>query len=790
MVRTVRAPESAAQPLARWRLTIRGTVQGVGFRPFVYRLATELGLAGFVRNDAAGVVLEVEGRPDVLAALARRVAEESPPLAVVEGVSCVTLSPNGLEGFRIDQSRADGGARVPISPDVATCDDCLAEIRDPAARRWRYPFTNCTNCGPRYTIVTAVPYDRPATTMAGFPMCPACRSEYEDPADRRFHAQPIACPACGPRLRLLSPLGEEQAEGDAALLGTITLLRRGAVVAVKGIGGYHLAVDAASEAGVEALRRRKVREDKPFAVMVPDLAAAERLVSLDGPARALLAGRERPIVLAERRPDAPVARAVAPGLAELGVFLPYTPLHHLLLEGTGCPLVLTSGNRSDEPIVFRDEDVVERLGPLVEGILSHNRPIHVRCDDSVARATPSGLQLQRRARGYAPAPLALPRPAARAVLALGAELKSTVALTVGDAVVASQHLGDLEHLEAWEAFRQAVDHLVAIYGIGPSLLAHDLHPEYLSTKFAEERAAVSGEQLFPVQHHHAHVASCLVDAGETGPVVGVAFDGLGYGVDGTLWGGELLVCDLDGFRRAGHLLGVPMPGGVAAVREPWRMALAWSLVAGGVELAGLAAERFEPGWGALVRPTGAGRFPFTSSVGRLFDATAALVGLRRRVSYEGQAAIELEMAARTRSAGTARHYEVAVELGDEVLLDPRGLVAAVVADSRAGVDTAAIARGFHEALAAASAAAAAEVASRAGLGTVALTGGVFQNVLLGEILGSRLEQLGLRVLRHRRIPPNDGGISIGQAAIAATATERPAACSDDRRRQLRPMSRR
>jgi len=427
----------------------------------------------------------------------------------------------------------------------------------------------------------------------------------------------------------------------------------------------------------------------------------------------------------------------------------------------------------ERPIVFRDEDVVERLGPLVEGILSHNRPIHVRCDDAIARATPSGLQLQRRARGYAPAPLALPRPAERSVLALGAELKSTVALTVGDAVVASQHLGDLEHLEAWEAFRQAVDHLVAIYGDSPALLAHDLHPEYLSTKFAEDRAAASGEPLFPVQHHHAHVAACLVDAGETGPVVGVAFDGLGYGADGTLWGGELLVCDLDGYRREGHLVGVAMPGGAAAVREPWRMALAWSLAAGGVELAGLAEECFEPGWGALVGPTRAGRFPLTSSVGRLFDALGALVGLRRRVTYEGQAAIELEMAARGCAPRAARRYEVAVEAGDEVLLDPRGLVASVVADSRAGVDTAAIARGFHEALAAATAVAAAEVAARAGLGTVALSGGVFQNVLLGEALCARLEQLGLRVLRHRRIPPNDGGISIGQAAIAATATRLP-----------------
>lgn len=746
----------------RRRIRVRGTVQGVGFRPFVYREAVALGLTGFVLNDSAGVLIEVEGPAADVDELCRRVAGRPPPLARVTAVETVAVPAGGGAGFAIVASPAAGRPAVAVSVDTAACAACLAEVDDPADRRHRYPFTNCTDCGPRYTITVSVPYDRPATTMAGFEMCAACRREYDDPADRRFHAQPNACPACGPRLAWLAPDGTALADGDAALDAAAGALRGGAVVAVKGVGGYHLAVDATDDRAVAELRRRKARDDKPFAVMVADLAAARDLVDLDPESEAALASTRRPIVVAPRRPGAAVAAGVAPGLPEVGVFLPYSPLHHLLLRGVGRPIVLTSGNVSDEPIAHEDDDAVARLGPMVDALLTHDRPIHVRCDDSVARATPGGLQLLRRSRGYAPEPLPLPVPARRPVLAVGPELKSTVAVTTGGGVVASHHIGDLEHLATWRSFLQAVDHLCGLYGVVPEVVAHDRHPEYLSTKFALELDL----DAVAVQHHHAHVASCLVEHGRTEPVVGVAFDGLGYGDDGTMWGGELLLADLRGFERLGHLAPVTMPGGAAAVREPWRMAVAWA------GAAGVAAPFTGERAAAVADLAARGRGPRTTSVGRLFDAVAALVGLRPTVTYEAQAAAELEALARGVPRAEAARYEMATGEGDGGLLviDPAPVVAAVVADATAGVPAPVVAAGFHEAVGRAAGRAAVHLARRTGVDAVVLSGGVFQNTRLSAVVEEVVAGAGLAVLTHRVVPPNDGGISVGQAAVAAATT--------------------
>ncbi|HLI54115.1 MAG TPA: carbamoyltransferase HypF [Acidimicrobiales bacterium] len=753
--------------MERRRIRVRGTVQGVGFRPFVYRHAQRLGLAGWVLNDSRGVLIEAEGTPAALDELARAIAAEPPRLARVESVETSPLAACGESGFRIVASPGGGTAAVPVSPDTATCDACLAELFDPADRRYRYPFINCTDCGPRYTIVLSVPYDRPATTMAGFAMCARCRAEYDDPADRRFHAQPNACPECGPRLAWSGPDGRVVATGEEALAATIQALAAGGIVAVKGVGGYHLAVDATDEPAVGELRRRKARDDKPFAVMVASISEACRLCDLDRAAIEVLSGTARPIVLAPRRRGAAVAASVAPGLAELGLMLPYAPLHHLLLAGAARPLVMTSGNLTDEPIAHEDADAVTRLGPLVDGICSHDRPIHVRCDDSVVRALPAGPQVLRRSRGWTPAPLALPVPAARHVLAVGAMLKNTVSVAKERMVVPSHHIGDLEHLATYRSFLQAVEHLPRLYGVEPEVVAHDLHPEYLSTKFALDADA----EPCGVQHHHAHVASCLVEHGRTEPVVGVAFDGLGFGADGTLWGGEVLVAGLAGFERAAHLLAVPMPGGAAAVRNPWRMALSWANAAGGADLAAQVGERLDPAWEAVAGLVASGRSPMTTSAGRLFDAVAALLGVRATVTYEGQAAIELEALAASAARRGAGICPFTVDRsGPLPVLDPRPAVRHVAGAALRGEDRAEAALAFHRGLAAATAELAGEVAAARGLDTVALSGGVFQNALLSGLAVEALEKAGLRVLTHRLVPPNDGGISVGQAAVAAART--------------------
>jgi hydrogenase maturation protein HypF len=707
--------------MERRRFRVGGVVQGVGFRPFVFGLAHRHQLGGFVLNDGTGVIIEAEGSRDALSAFAVALRAEAPTLARVDSLDATRLPALGERSFRIELSSGGGRASALIPPDVATCDDCLRELFDPADRRYRYPFVNCTQCGPRFTIVRSVPYDRANTTMAGFPLCAECRREYEDPADRRFHAEPLCCPACGPQLSL--PL--EHAVG---------LLRDGAIVAVKGLGGWHLACDAANKSAVARLRARKHREDKPFALMTTEPGL---LADIDNQEAELLQSRRRAIVLVRRRPDARLAPAVAPGSPWIGVMLPYTPLHHLLLTDFGSPLVLTSGNRSDEPISTDDDEAHQRLAEIADAFLGHNRPIHRRCEDSLERAA---FPI-RRSRGHAPEAIALPIGAARPVLAVGAELKSTFCLARGPEAFLSPHLGDLDTELAYAAFRTDIELYLAMLGVDAPVVAHDLHPEYLSTKWAFEQDA----ELIGVQHHHAHAAACLAERGELGPALALVFDGTGFGTDGTLWGSELLRCDLRTFERLAHLDPVPLPGGEAAIREPWRTAASY------LELAGLPVPFSR--W-PVVRESLRLNAPLSSGMGRLFDAAAALLGIRETVTFEGQAAIELELLAADTPADPYQW-----SFGDGA-----GLIAAVHADLVAGRPRSEIAAAFHETISEASAAACAEAAEPR---IVVLSGGSFQNLRLLRSTRQRLERLGFRVLTHRLVPPNDGGISYGQAAVAA-----------------------
>jgi hydrogenase maturation protein HypF len=735
--------------IQRVRVRVEGVVQGVGFRPFVHRLAGELGLAGFVRNDVRGAVIEAEGEPAAIEALLGRLGSEAPPLARVEVVATEVVPARGEPGFAIAESTAAGAPDAQVSPDTATCAACLRELFDPADRRYRYPFINCTDCGPRFTIVRGVPYDRPLTTMAGFTMCDDCQAEYDDPSNRRFHAQPNACPVCGPHLRGSDPFNR-----------AVAVLQSGGIAAVKGIGGFHLACLAGDERAVAELRARKHREEKPFALMARDLRAADELVRLGPVHAALMRGRDRPIVLAPRRPAARVAAAVAPRSAELGVMLPYSPLHHLLLADVGEPLVMTSGNVSDEPIAFEDEDALTRLRGIADAFLVHDRPIATRTDDSVLRVARGRPLPLRRSRGAVPSVLALPVPAPRHVLACGAELKSTFCVARGRRAWVSHHIGDLKNAETLESFQTGVAHFERLFAVAPELVAHDLHPDYLSTVYALAR---EGAERVGVQHHHAHLAACLAEHGETGPAVGAIFDGAGLGTDGTVWGGEILVGDLRGFERAGHLWPVALPGGDAAAREPWRMACAWRAAAGGDArpVPGVDAER----WRAVARMAESGMAsPPTTSVGRLFDAVAALCGLRLEASYEGQAAMELEAACDGAERGA---YPLRAIAG---VLDAREAILAVDRDVARGVPVGTIAARFHHALADATAAECAQLAGDRGLDTVVLSGGAFQNRRLLERAAAGLERAGVRVLVPERLPPNDGGLAFGQAAVAAART--------------------
>jgi hydrogenase maturation protein HypF len=747
---------------ARRGIRVRGTVQGIGFRPTVYRIASDLALAGLVRNDSDGVWIEIEGAHGELDRFVERLGRDLPPLGKIADLTIVELALAGEREFRVVASEETAAADAPgaaiVPADAAICDECLGELFDRHDRRARYPFINCTACGPRYTIVRDVPYDRVRTTMAAFTLCERCRAEYEDPKDRRFHAEPNACPTCGPRLTFHGA-GEE---GPDALHAAVADLCAGRIVAVKGLGGFHLACDAEDEAAVARLRERKRRSDKPFAVMVRALSEAETLVELTDATRAALRSPARPIVLAPARPGNGLARSVAPGLGEIGVMLAYTPLHQLLLAEGPPILVMTSGNRSEEPIARENDDARLRLDGIADSFLVHDREIHTRADDSVVRSVAGTAQPVRRSRGFVPEPIAL-GVSAPPIVAVGAELKNTVCITRGGEAYLSPHVGDLENAETYMFFVEVIEKLGRLLGVAPAIVAHDLHPDYLSTRWALQH----GRQREPVQHHHAHVASCLVDNGRQGPVIGVAFDGTGCGPAGDLWGGEVLLCDLVGFTRLAHLRPIALCGGEAAIREPWRLAAA-ALLDAGMDLAPLARidERLRGAISTLYE-----RAPRATGAGRWFDAAAALAGVRDVISYEGQAAMELEAVAA--AGGTVAHetgsYPFAVDerAGHPDVHDLRPAVRALAADVRRGVGKPLVSVRFHRTMARIVLEAARRGRAEHGVGAVALSGGCFQNRILTELAKELLEADGFEVLVHRRVPPNDGGVALGQAAVAA-----------------------
>ena len=753
-------------------IEIFGIVQGVGFRPYVYRLASELRLAGQIANTAAGVRIEVQGPSEAVEAFLARLPKETPPLAHITELTVRELPCDHDREFRIVASRVGEEHRALISPDVALCADCLRELFDPADRRYRYPFINCTNCGPRYTIVRDIPYDRLRTSMAAFRMCPACQREYDDPTNRRFHAQPNACWECGPCVELWDVHGQ-RLEAPDPIAAAAARLQAGAVVAVKGLGGFHLAADARNGAAVERLRERKQRVGKPFAIMARDIGCVEQFCHLDEFGRALLLSPERPIVLLPKRQPNPIAEAVAPLIRDLGVFLPYTPLHHLLLaDGGFLALVMTSGNLSEEPIAIDNQEAVRRLAELADFFLVHNRDILLRCDDSVVRPSGGHVRQWRRSRGYVPVPVFL-REELPPVLAVGGELKNTICLIKGRHAFLSQHIGDLENLEAYRFFEEAVGHLERILEIEPQLVAYDLHPDYFSTRWALGQTKL--EQI-GVQHHHAHIASCMAENHLEGKVIGFALDGTGYGTDVNIWGGEVLLADYASFERAAHLANVRMPGGAAAIHEPWRMAVSYLWQHFGEAFLDyplpfvqqLDRRRVAVLLRMLERSVNS---PLTSSCGRLFDAVAALVGIRQRVTYEAQAAIELEMAIEASDDDVAYPFALVPDASGW-LIDTRPLFEVLVEDLRGGVTASSISRRFHNGLVEVFARLACLLRERTELNRVCLSGGTFQNVYLLEHLQARLARDGFEVFTHAEVPAGDGGLSLGQALVAAHRSKR------------------
>ena len=751
----------------RCMVVLEGCVQGVGLRPAVYRFAVHNGLGGLVRNTLQGLLVDVEGDEAGIA----RFLDDLAAFASIGGApsrrSVTWQQPTGLERpFSIDTSLRDGTTELVPVPDLATCDRCLAELTDRADRRHGHAFVTCTTCGPRFTIVQTLPYDRDGTTMAGFVMCPDCQREYESPVDRRLHAETISCRRCGPALAVRGPDGQLIPAADP-IETVAAVIARGGVVAVKGIGGYHLACDATQPTAVEELRRRKQRESKPLAVMVKDLAAARTLCHVSDEEAQLLTSTARPIVLLAKRAATHVASNVAPRSREFGVMLAYTPLHHLLLDAVDAPLVMTSGNATDDTIAHTDDDALDRLRGAADLFLLHDRRIHVPCDDSVARVVHGAPRLIRRSRGYVPLATRLPVRACRPILACGGELKNTFALVRGHDAFLSQHLGDLTNERAYRSFVDAVGHFTRLLDVTPEVVAHDLHPAYRSTVYAQ---SLDGVERMAVQHHHAHIASCLADNAVDRRVIGVAWDGTGYGVDGRVWGGEFLVADLEGFERAGHFELVPLPGGDAAIREPWRMAAAFLRTAYGdtMERLDLAfVRRLDPAaWRTLSRAVDRGlNAPLTSSAGRLFDAVASLLGLRDRVEFEGQAAMELEALAEPRADWT---YPTGLtETDGTFVVRTQDVISGVVEDLLCETPPATISARFHATLVDILTEVCGRIRQRTGVGAVALSGGVFQNAwLLGAALGA-LERAGFEVYSHRSVPANDGGLALGQAAVAA-----------------------
>jgi hydrogenase maturation protein HypF len=757
------SPETQAHSVIRRRIQITGVVQGVGFRPYVYRLANECGLAGSVLNDSAGVDIEVQGPPASVSTFLDRLRPEAPPLSRIVTFDVSEVPVNGDREFKIVQSHGTQVQKVLISPDVAICADCLREMFDPSDRRYKYPFINCTNCGPRFTIVRDIPYDRPLTSMSVFPMCPDCQHEYNDPANRRFHAQPNACWKCGPEVELWESTG-------CALLGkdpigeAVARIRAGEIVAIKGLGGFHLAVDATNNDAVERLRQRKRRFEKPLAIMVPDVQTADRFCVLNDDIRSTLQSVHRPIVLAPRRESTAIADSVAPGIHELGVFLPYTPLHYLIFAaGQFEALVMTSANLSEEPIAIDNQEAVSRLGNIADWFLVHNRKILIRSDDSVVRITKGKTHQIRRSRGFVPMPVFLDREIP-SVLAVGGELKNTICLTRAKTAFLSQHVGDLENAESLSFFHETVEHLSRILEIEPQAIAYDLHPGYLSTQWALDQ---TDKKLIGVQHHHAHIASCMAENHLEGKVIGFSLDGTGYGTDGHIWGGEVLVADLAAFERPFHFDYVPLPGGAAAIHEPWRMAISYLHHHYGSDLWKLnvpflnALDRKKADF-VLTMMEKKINSPLTSSCGRLFDAVAALLGIRNTVSYEGQAAIQLENA----MAGETDESAYPLE-STKGIINTKPLFDELLRDLQRGTETKLISRRFHNGLINAFVTIAASLRDQHAINKVCLSGGTFQNLYLSEILTQKLESAAFQVFTQSEVPCNDGGLSLGQALIAA-----------------------
>jgi len=764
--------------LQRLRVTIHGAVQGVGFRPFVYRLANELRLHGWVRNSSQGVFLEVEGPPQTLDAFLLRLESEKPPRSYIHSLESSRLDSVGYQSFEIRESEETGVKTAFILPDLATCRDCVQEIFDPKNRRYRYPFTNCTNCGPRFSIIEALPYDRPNTTMRNFLMCADCRAEYENPMDRRFHAQPNACPKCGPHLELWDRQGKIHASHDEALRRAAEVICRGGIVAIKGLGGFHLVVDARNEDAVVRLRQRKHREEKPFALMYPHLDLVKAHCEVSQPEARLLVSAESPIVLLRRRcGSVELADSVAPRNPYLGIMLPYTPLHHLLMAELGFPVVATSGNLSDEPICTDEQEAQKRLGNIADLFLIHDRPIARHVDDSIVRVLLGRELVLRRARGYAPLPLHI-RALTQPTLAVGAHLKNSIALSVGQQVFLSQHIGDLETAQAFAAFRRVAHDFERLYEAAPQRIACDLHPDYLSTKYARERKL----PLAPVQHHYAHVRSCMAENELDGPVLGISWDGTGYGPDGTIWGGEFLLATEHSFKRVAHLRRFPLPGGERAIQEPRRVALGLLYeIFGDALIDSTRAKSPSPLLGQAFSSQELGilqamlqkriNCPLTSSAGRLFDAVAAMIGLRQETKFEGQAAMELEFALDGIQTNESYSFDLFQEPCDDGeapwVVDWEPTIHAILQDVRQSVATGKISAKFHNTLVRMIV----SVTQRVGVDRVVLTGGCFQNCYLTEQAIERLRQEGFRPYWHQRVPPNDGGIALGQIAAAVHCRE-------------------
>ncbi len=750
------------------RIEINGIVQGVGFRPFVYQLAHRFNLKGEVANTSAGVVVNVEGSRDSLALFAKELAENPPPLAHIIQLAIHELSPRGYPDFSITKSQGASAMSTLISPDVSVCDDCLRELFDPDDRRYHYPFINCTNCGPRFTIISDIPYDRPKTSMHRFTMCPQCQAEYDDPLNRRFHAQPNACAVCGPMVSLYDQRCQQVGSNDP-IRDAVRLLKEGRIIAVKGLGGFHLAVDAENDAAVTALRSRKHREEKPFALMSPSLASIRKYASYTSEEKRLLFSIQRPIVLLPKIEPNTLSAAVSPRNRYFGVMLPYTPLHHLLLKNEFTALVMTSGNLSEEPIAIDNQEAFQRLSGIAEYFLIHDRDIYLRSDDSIVRRVAGSQRLIRRSRGFVPIPIFLERDL-EPVLACGAELKNTVCITKGSQAFLSQHIGDLENKATSEFFEKTIRHMQRILEIEPQVIAYDMHPDYLSSRWAMEQENV---RKIAVQHHHAHVVSAMAENRVTGRVIGLSFDGTGYGPDGHVWGGEVLIADERSFERAAHIAYVAMPGSAFAVKQPWRMAVSHLYAAYGQEmerlalpfLDGIDSSRLSLITEMITKKINA---PMTSSMGRLFDAVAAIAGLRNEVAFEGQAAMELEMMADI-SADEA--YDFDWNGGNPLLINPAPIIRGAVADLLQRTAPPVISGRFHVTLVRLFSDLCDHLRRERGLKRVVLSGGVFQNAILLQGLMQALERRGFDVYSHTLVPTNDGGISLGQAVVAAASLE-------------------